>query len=192
MDNLSIALNKVAPDGQSFVVTDQQVWENPILDCGLDYQISKALEGRVVLIPRETGCIVTGQLSGQVQTACDRCGEPSVINIKHSFESFEPYPESALEFLDEGTDSGLESAGEVDELIISMVNNVPHFNLAGLFWEEFVLALPHKPLCSNNCLGLCAQCGKNLNEGACACPNLQGDLRLAALRGLKIAPKSPK
>ena len=26
-----------------------------------------------------------------------------------------------------------------------------------------------KPLCGDDCLGLCAQCGKNLNEGSCQC-----------------------
>lgn len=35
--------------------------------------------------------------------------------------------------------------------------------------EAILLALPINVLCAEDCKGLCAQCGANLNEGACAC-----------------------
>lgn len=35
--------------------------------------------------------------------------------------------------------------------------------------QNLLLALPAKPLCSPDCKGLCAVCGKNLNKGACGC-----------------------
>ncbi len=35
--------------------------------------------------------------------------------------------------------------------------------------EEMVLDYPVKPLCTPDCKGLCAQCGKPLNEGGCSC-----------------------
>lgn len=35
--------------------------------------------------------------------------------------------------------------------------------------EEIILDYPMKPLCSLNCKGLCAKCGKNKNEGGCNC-----------------------
>ena len=31
--------------------------------------------------------------------------------------------------------------------------------------EQFYLALPMKPLCRDDCAGLCPQCGTNLNGG---------------------------
>lgn len=39
--------------------------------------------------------------------------------------------------------------------------------------EEVILDYPIKPLCRPDCLGLCSKCGKNLNEGKCACGKLQ-------------------
>ncbi|MFA5093926.1 MAG: DUF177 domain-containing protein [Candidatus Omnitrophota bacterium] len=33
--------------------------------------------------------------------------------------------------------------------------------------QEIILEYPVKPLCSENCKGLCQVCGKNLNEGDC-------------------------
>jgi uncharacterized protein len=35
--------------------------------------------------------------------------------------------------------------------------------------EEIILDYPIKPLCSDNCKGLCLKCGANLNEGGCSC-----------------------
>ncbi len=35
--------------------------------------------------------------------------------------------------------------------------------------EEIILDYPMNPLCKSDCKGLCAKCGKNLNEGVCSC-----------------------
>ena len=35
--------------------------------------------------------------------------------------------------------------------------------------EQIELALPMSRLCSDDCRGLCPECGANLNEGDCAC-----------------------
>jgi DUF177 domain-containing protein len=53
--------------------------------------------------------------------------------------------------------------------------------------ERILLSLPTLPLCREDCRGLCPNCGKNLNQGDCDCPESDGDPRLAVLRGLKIA-----
>jgi len=35
--------------------------------------------------------------------------------------------------------------------------------------DTILLSMPMKPLCSEDCKGLCFKCGKNLNEGPCGC-----------------------
>lgn len=35
--------------------------------------------------------------------------------------------------------------------------------------EEIILDYPIKPLCKEDCRGLCPACGKNLNQGGCNC-----------------------
>ena len=50
--------------------------------------------------------------------------------------------------------------------------------------EAVFLALPMKPLCREDCLGLCVQCGQNLNEGQCGCDKGSGHPGLAALARL--------
>jgi uncharacterized protein len=51
--------------------------------------------------------------------------------------------------------------------------------------EQFVLALPMKPLCSATCKGLCVHCGANLNQGPCACAPQWTDPRLAVLKEIR-------
>jgi uncharacterized protein len=45
-----------------------------------------------------------------------------------------------------------------------------------------------KPLCREDCRGLCSECGTNLNSGACACAPAWEDPRLAPLKAL-VTPK---
>lgn len=57
-------------------------------------------------------------------------------------------------------------------------------DLDELLYSDILLLTPSKYLCREDCKGLCATCGKNLNEGACACQKQQTDPRLEALRQL--------
>ena len=78
------------------------------------------------------------------------------------------------------------SSSFTSTLLLAVLDAAAASDLAGLLWEEFVLALPVRPLCKPDCKGLCPDCGKNLNEGSCSCVRDEGDPRLAALRGLKV------
>lgn len=40
--------------------------------------------------------------------------------------------------------------------------------------QALLLALPAQPLCRPRCAGLCARCGRNLNQGPCGCPADKG------------------
>ena len=51
--------------------------------------------------------------------------------------------------------------------------------------ERLLLSLPTLPLCRDDCRGLCARCGADLNAGPCGCPAEEGDPRLAVLRTLR-------
>jgi uncharacterized protein len=47
--------------------------------------------------------------------------------------------------------------------------------------QNFMLAIPYIPTCSEECQGLCPVCGKNRNEEACGCKQEKVDPRLAGL-----------
>jgi uncharacterized protein len=57
-------------------------------------------------------------------------------------------------------------------------------DLGQLMREQFQLTLPMKPLCREDCFGLCAVCGGNRNTTTCQCTNTWEDPRLAGLKNL--------
>ena len=127
-----------------------------------------------------------GTLEGEVVRPCSRCAEDSVAAIAARFEDFESMPGMGD---DEAENDDIVAAGEMEDSTdgrIVFEHNSPMLDLAAICWEELMLALPVTPLCRNDCKGLCAGCGVNLNEGMCACTEEEGDPRMAALRGLTL------
>jgi uncharacterized protein len=56
----------------------------------------------------------------------------------------------------------------------------PELETRPLVVEQLHLGIPMKPLCKEDCQGICSECGANLNAGACTCKPLV-DPRWAAL-----------
>lgn len=52
--------------------------------------------------------------------------------------------------------------------------------------EAIILCLPHFPLCDENCKGLCARCGEDLNGGPCGCRDIKESGSWGALNNLKL------
>jgi uncharacterized protein len=61
-----------------------------------------------------------------------------------------------------------------------------HIELAPMLREHIILASPMQPLCRENCAGLCARCGKDLNEGPCQCPAEAPPTAIRVIRTSKI------
>lgn len=57
-------------------------------------------------------------------------------------------------------------------------------DIADTIVKNIISTLPIKRLCSENCKGLCQQCGTNLNKANCKCDNGDVDIRLAKLKDL--------
>ena len=57
-------------------------------------------------------------------------------------------------------------------------------DISDIVRQSVLLTLPMKPICSEDCQGLCSSCGRNLNDGSCDCKNEEIDERWAALKDL--------
>lgn len=73
---------------------------------------------------------------------------------------------------------------EEDDLSTAFYEN-DEIDLGQLMREQLYLTLPMKPLCREDCPGLCPVCGTNLNRDSCQCKREWEDPRFAALRALK-------
>ena len=109
--------------------------------------------------------VLEGTARSVLDLACDRCGK-------------EFSREKAVQ-LDSLVAQNLEDE-ENDEIILL---DGTELDLDDVVTTAFVLAMDTKNLCSDDCKGLCAGCGVNLNEEPCRC-RPEVDPRLAALAQL--------
>ncbi len=58
-------------------------------------------------------------------------------------------------------------------------------DLGALFVEVVAVALPVKPLCREDCAGLCPQCGSDLAAGHCSCSEVRSNSPFAALAAIR-------
>ena len=120
---------------------------------------------------------LNGTVRTTVELPCSRCLEPFTWPVDASFDlRYQPHAEN--------TGEGNEVEIEEDDLSTAFYEN-DEIDLGQLMREQFLLSLPMKPLCSDDCQGLCPICGTNLNRGSCGCKREWDDPRFDALRELK-------
>lgn len=190
IDKNWMPLQSIPASGKTLLLDDQEFWQSAFTECALDCRILESLTARVAILPQQEGVLFRGQIHGRVILPCDRCANDSTATLAHSFDSFEPLPADALP-IGHAAGSEEEDVESADEAVIRIAANGRgvEINPSALAWQEFCLALPVKPLCDEQCKGLCPVCGVNRNTGHCSCGKVEGDPRLAALRGLTVRSK---
>ena len=119
---------------------------------------------------------LVGRVQTQLELSCSRCVEPFGLTVDAPFDlRYLPVSEASTEADRQVAEDDLETSCYRDDQI----------DLGELMREQFYLALPMKPLCRDDCRGLCPQCGTNLNAGACDCAPHWDDPRLAVLKSLR-------
>ncbi|WP_051250878.1 YceD family protein [Paenibacillus harenae] len=117
---------------------------------------------------------VDGKLAVDLELACSRCLEPVhdhiVIPFSEKFKAATSVVES-----DEFTE---EEISDFIEVKADRLDMKPYVE------EALQLFMPFAPLCSDDCNGLCPNCGQNLNEHSCSCDTAKVDVRFAALKDL--------
>ena len=89
---------------------------------------------------------------------------------------FDSAADVAFYFAEDQDELGTGEAGQLGEVV----------DLESLLREQIILMLPLKPLCDENCKGLCPHCGANLNREKCTCKTDAVDSPFAQLAKLKI------
>jgi uncharacterized protein len=119
---------------------------------------------------------LVGQVQTRLELPCSRCLEPLTCPVDSSFDlRYQPHAQN--------TGEG-EREIEEDDLTTAFYEN-DTIDLAQLMHEQLYLSVPMKPLCRDECKGLCPSCGTNLNTGACDCKAQWEDPRFAVLKTLK-------
>ncbi len=119
---------------------------------------------------------VKGTVNVVVKQECSRCLDEFDWPMEASIESI-LVPKSAL-----GDEESKELTGEDLDL---RTYEGEAFSIDDVVAEQIVLSLPIKPLCDENCGGLCPICGINRNRETCACEKPREDNPFAALKNFK-------
>lgn len=119
---------------------------------------------------------LSGRITALLELPCSRCLEPLRWPVDAAFH---------LRYQPASLDEGAESDREVQENDFDAAfYDGDAIDLGQLMREQFYLALPMKPLCREDCRGLCPVCGANRNTSACSCDAKWTDPRLAPLENL--------
>jgi uncharacterized protein len=114
-----------------------------------------------------TGTVFSLSFTARLHGPCYRCLGDAVLNV----------PIQAREY------QANEPAGDA-ELTTPYLEN-DNLDLSAMARDAVALALPETILCRPDCAGICAECGKNLNEGPHVHEEAVGDPRWAALEALR-------
>jgi uncharacterized protein len=133
--------------------------------------VAVGLELRAV----ERTICVTGVVEGTAVRQCVRClkefDDPVAFSVRAVYERETKAATSTLKRDDpRKRKAALEVEIEPDDQNDDVYYYVgDHLELAPMLREQWILASPMHPLCADECLGLCARCGKDLNAGPCRC-----------------------
>ena len=121
--------------------------------------------------------LIRGTVDGSVLLNCCRCLNDYSYSLNILFdEEYDPKAE-----VDRVEDQELHK----EDLGLSYYRD-DEIDVTEVVKEQVLLSVPMKPLCNEECRGICSRCGIDLNKGSCACRHEELDPRLEPLQKLKL------
>ncbi len=169
---LSLNLSKIRTPHERF----EQVYAPEQLATDQDFAVIAPVSLGFDIFKDNDQFRVVGNVKTTLELPCSRCLEPFTLPVDQSFDlRYQPHARNT------GED---EREIEEDDLTTAFYEH-DAIDLGQLMREQFYLALPMKPLCRDDCKGLCPVCGANWNREKCDCRQGWEDPRFAALKTLK-------
>ncbi len=122
------------------------------------------------------GFLLRARLAYRQTLACQRC-------LRRVTEPVEEEIEVLILRHEKGSE--LEERELEEEDLGVLVVPGDDLDLSPLLEEQIQLDVPMRPLCREDCAGLCPSCGADLNEGPCDCEPEPSDPRWAGLAALR-------
>jgi len=174
---VKIAVDKIAETPKDIRFSEEIEELNLIYkeDQNRDFRFPAFLDVNLVYYRSGREIFFQGSFCGTIEGFCGRCLRSYSFAIEKDFTfvlTSEPFSSKSGEL-------------NQDEMGLSFCA-AEEINLSPFIREQVLLALPMRPLCKDNCRGLCAGCGVNLNEEPCLCSSSPGDPRMALFRTLKL------
>jgi len=139
----------------------------PLELAGQRYEpVPAAPEAALVVSRITTGTLFEISLAVTLEGPCYRCLEQAAVPVRISAREYQA------------------TAPETDEQRTPYLED-GRLDLSAWVRDAIALEVPEKILCRDDCAGLCAGCGANLNVDACTCGPPEPDPRFAKLAELR-------
>lgn len=143
---------------------------------GPDGSAAGLATGRVRLLRTHSGLLLYAVVDVQVTTSCARClgdfSRTSRLNLEE-----ECYPT-----IEPGTGRRMDPPDQAEGVV--HIDPSQMLDLSEVFRQYLLTDEPLKSLCRPDCLGICSECGADLNEDKCKCDATPIDPRWEGLAGL--------
>lgn len=126
----------------------------------------------------DDSAVLHGKLKCSLGFSCDSCCEKVVFDIDSTFEYV------LRNEVDDALEEQEKECSEEDINTLYLEGSV--VDLDEILREQLFLAIPDRRLCSQNCKGLCPECGINRNNETCNCGEVNTNSPFAVLKKLKM------
>ena len=175
---MKIRFDDVTEDGLELDAASsefQESWSSVGSHLPENVRLENGMTGRIWVALNEGEVLLSAKVKATVQLNCSRC------LTTYTMES-ELTPSIIIR--PRASEDLLEEADDPDSSVV--FGDEDSFDVAEILVQELMLELPMKPLCADDCPGLCAQCGKIKGSPDCTCSDEQRvDPRWQTLEDLK-------
>jgi uncharacterized protein len=174
---VKIRIEDITADAKELAFAEPEQEINRVLGQGpiREYHLEGPVQVSVSYYRAGTELFFAGDLKTRTKAICARCAEEFDVAGDRPFRYV--LSPKAIGYDDDDP--------RTEDLEFSLYEG-EEVDLSPLIREQVLLALPTRPLCREDCRGLCPHCGVNLNRATCACRVETLDPRLEALRSLKL------
>ncbi len=137
--------------------------------------INNTIECAVVLRKLGSKISLQGEISFSLVLRCSRCFENFSLEKKETLSTYYIARETSF-------NTEKEDLSQIDILTEYYDNET--IDLSQLLYDTVNLSIPIKPLCKDDCRGLCPICGSDLNTKSCSCKRDKIDTRWEPLKKL--------
>lgn len=142
----------------------------------LDFTLSAPVQAHLEMSRTGAEVLVSGEIQAALGFVCSRCLKEFEYQVDSAFSlsyTRARQTEKEKELTKADFDVNVLSSNEI--------------NTTEMLLGQLTLEAPMKPLCREECKGLCPKCGADLNVGACGCAaGHKTDLRFAGLKDFKV------
>jgi len=167
-EGLQLVWNEEVPSVMAYVASLSRI----------DFAFEQPLHTEAKVLKVGQSFFLKGNVKTTLRLTCVRCLNDFSFPISSSFDlTLSPLKkaptEEEIELKEEDMESNFFEGGEI--------------HLSEIACEQVFLEIPYKPLCHEDCRGLCPVCGKDLNLSACHCAPEGSESAFSALKNLKLS-----